>query len=247
MAEAGFIGDRSKTHRSGTRMRIRDKFEKRYVVQSEQADREPSPAPGVSRVVLDRIGAERARATSIVHFEAGAGFPSHVHDGGEEILVLDGVFSDEAGDYPAGTYLRNPAGTMHAPWSEGGCRIFVKLRQFDADDTQRVVLDTRTAEFLQGTSPGLTVLPLHGFGSEQAALVRWEPGTRFSAHQHWGGEEILVLDGVFQDEHGRYPAGTWIRSPHMSSHRPWSDQGCLIYVKVGHLWPTERSLTRGIP
>ena len=83
--------------------------------------------------------------------------------------------------------------------------------------------------------PGLQVLPLHALGTEHAALVRWAPGTKFQAHTHWGGEEIYVLEGVFSDEHGDYPAGTWLRSPHMSVHNPYSDAGCLIYVKVGHL------------
>ena len=83
--------------------------------------------------------------------------------------------------------------------------------------------------------PDYSVLPLHEFGAEHVALVRWAPGTRFQAHTHWGGEEILVLEGVFSDEHGDYPAGSWIRSPHGSRHQPGSEPGCLIYVKVGHL------------
>jgi anti-sigma factor ChrR (cupin superfamily) len=82
---------------------------------------------------------------------------------------------------------------------------------------------------------GLEVIPLHGFGSEHVALVRWAPGTRFQPHSHPGGEEIFVLDGVFQDEHGSYPAGTWLRNPPGSVHRPWSDPGCTIWVKTGHL------------
>lgn len=79
------------------------------------------------------------------------------------------------------------------------------------------------------------MLPLHEFGAESCALVRWAPGTHFTAHTHWGGEEILVLEGVFSDEHGHYPEGTWLRSPHGSRHQPFSDEGCLIYVKTGHL------------
>jgi anti-sigma factor ChrR (cupin superfamily) len=55
-------------------------------------------------------------------------------------------------------------------------------------------------------------------------------------HRHWGGEEILVLDGVFEDEHGRYPTGSWLRSPHQSEHHPFTGpDGALIYVKTGHL------------
>ena len=111
----------------------------------------------------------------------------------------------------------------------------MKVRQFDADDTVRIMIDTKNEVFRQGLVPGLSVLPLHEFGTEHAALVRWAPGTKFQPHMHWGGEEILVLEGVFSDEHGDYPAGTWIRSPHRSVHNPYSEPGCLIYVKVGHL------------
>lgn len=185
--------------------------------------------------MLDRIGEEVARATSIVRYAPGSRFTSHTHDLGEEFIVLDGVFSDEHGDYPAGTYVRNPPGSAHAPYTEGGCTIFVKLRQFVSGDTERVVVDTTTRRFSRGQVPGLTVLPLHQFEGVSVALVRWAPGTRFLPHTHWGGEEIVVLDGVFQDEHGDYPTHTWLRSPHGSRHHPFSDPGCLIYVKVGHL------------
>jgi anti-sigma factor ChrR (cupin superfamily) len=79
-------------------------------------------------------------------------------------------------------------------------------------------------------------MSLHEYGTEHVALVKWAPDTRFAAHTHWGGEEILVLEGVFHDEHGAYPAGSWIRSPHQSVHTPFTgDEGALIYVKVGHL------------
>ena len=72
---------------------------------------------------------------------------------------------------------------------------------------------------------------------ENVALVRWQPGTRFHRHSHPGGEEILVLDGELRDEHGVYPQGTWLRNPHMSVHTPYSETGCLIYVRVGGLLP----------
>ena len=191
--------------------------------------------PGVQRRKLDRIGDEVARATSLVKYEAGSRFSPHTHGGGEEFFVLEGTFSDEHGDYPAGTYVRNPIGTTHKPHSEEGCVIFVKLHQFDEDDTAQFSIDTKAAEFQPGIAPGLTVLPLHSHAHESCALVRWAPGTIFNAHRHWGGEEILVLDGTFSDEHGQYPKGTWIRSPHLSEHRPYSEEGCLIYVKTGHL------------
>jgi anti-sigma factor ChrR (cupin superfamily) len=194
-----------------------------------------SPMPGVERRMLDRCGAEVARATSIVRYAPGSHFERHVHGGGEEILVLEGTFSDELGDYPAGTYLRNPAGSSHAPFSAEGCTLLVKLQQMHPADQERVCLQTRHAPWLPGLVPGLEVMPLHGFGSEHVALVRWAPGTVFQPHRHLGGEEILVLSGVFQDEAGTYPTGSWLRNPPGSVHRPWSEPGCTIWVKTGHL------------
>lgn len=216
-------------------MLIRSDFAERVVVRPGEEAWTASPSAGVDRVMLDRIGGEVARATSLVRYAPGSRFPAHVHGGGEEFLVLEGVFSDEKGDYPAGTYVRNPPGSSHSPHTDEGCTIFVKLHQFDRADDAQVVIDSRSADFQPGLVPGLSVLPLHAFGSEQVALVRWEPGTRFNAHRHWGGEEIFVVEGVFEDEHGRYPAGSWIRSPHLSEHQPFSTEGCLIYVKTGHL------------
>jgi anti-sigma factor ChrR (cupin superfamily) len=216
-------------------MLINADFSQRVVMQAAETAWVPSPMAGVERKMLDRIGEEVARATSIVRYAPGSTFSRHVHGGGEEFFVLEGVFSDEVGDYPAGTYVRNPIGSAHAPFSKNGCTIFVKLHQFDPADAAHVVIDTRRAQFQPGLVPGLSVLPLHDYGTEHVALVRWAPGTTFDAHQHWSGEEILVIEGVFQDEYGSYPAGSWIRSPHLSRHQPFSDHGCLIYVKTGHL------------
>ena len=190
---------------------------------------------GVCRRKLDRTGDEVARATSLVRYDPKSYFSPHTHGGGEEFLVLEGVFSDEHGDYPVGTYVRNPIGSSHKPHSEEGCIIFVKLHQFDEKDTAQFSINTNAEEFQPGAVPGLTVLPLHSFEGESCALVRWAPGTVFNPHTHWGGEEILVLEGTFSDENGHYPKGTWVRSPHLSVHHPYSKEGCLIYVKTGHL------------
>jgi hypothetical protein len=113
--------------------------------------------------------------------------------------------------------------------------LFVKLRYFNLADRKRVVVKTREASWFPGMVPGLSVMPLHEFGTEHTALVRWAPETYFNPHRHYGGEEILVVDGVFEDEHGRYPAGSWLRSPHLSQHQPFSREGCTILVKTGHL------------
>lgn len=221
-------------------MRINADFSKRVVIRPEDYNWVKSPANGVERMMLDRIGDELARATTIVRFAPGSQFDAHTHGGGEEFLVLDGVFSDETGDYQAGTYVRNPIGTSHTPHTDQGCTILVKLYQFDETDQAQFHIDTSAAGFMPGQAEGLSVLPLHNVEGENVALVRWAPGTRFSEHAHWGGEEIFVLEGTFQDEHGDYPEGTWIRSPHLSRHTPFSDEGCLIWVKTGHL-PQDRA------
>lgn len=186
--------------------------------------------------MLDRLGDEVARATSFVRYAPNTTFTPHAHDGGEEILVLDGCFADEAGEYPAGTYLRNPPGSEHAPCSKAGCTLFVKLRQFAKTDSQALRIDTQAADWYPGLVPGLSVMPLHEHDGVSTALVRWAPNTIFNPHVHPGGEEILVLDGVFYDEFGVYPKGSWIRSPRFSKHAPFTKgEGALIYVKVGHL------------
>jgi anti-sigma factor ChrR (cupin superfamily) len=76
---------------------------------------------------------------------------------------------------------------------------------------------------------------LHQFGTEHSALVWWPAGEVFQPHTHYGGEEIFVLGGEFIDEHGRYPKGSWLRSPHASRHHPFVEQDTLIWVKTGHL------------
>lgn len=218
-------------------MRLNADFSARVVVLPDDYEWVASPMAGVERMMLDRIGDEVARATSLVRYAPGSTFSRHVHGGGEEFLVLDGEFGDEHQLYPAGTYVRNPIGTAHSPRvGEQGCVIFVKLHQFSASDQTQLVIDTNTARWSPGLVPGLEVLGLHEFESEQVALVRWAPDTQFNEHKHWGGEEVFVVAGTFYDEHGRYPAGSWIRSPDQSVHTPYTKQdGALIYVKVGHL------------
>lgn len=209
-------------------------FSQRVVIETGPMAWTPSPAGGVARKPLAREDAERGHATSVVRYEPGARFDRHVHPAGEEILVLEGTFSDQDGDYGPGTYLRNPPGSSHAPFSREGCTLFVKLHQFAPGDTAKVRVDTRSTAWLPGHG-GLEVMPLHEFEHEHVALVRWPAGERFQPHRHFGGEEILVLNGEFCDEHGRYPAGTWIRSPHGSQHHPYVELETVIWVKTGHL------------
>jgi len=218
-------------------MHLNADFEKRVVVRPEDYQWVDSPVVGIDRMMLDRIGDEVARATSLVRYSPNSDFPSHRHGGGEEIFVLEGEFADEHGEYPAGCYLRNPIGTEHTPRvGPQGALIFVKLHQFVEDDIEQKVIDTKVQAWHPGLVEGLLVMPLHSHGTEHVALVKWQPDTQFNTHTHSGGEEILVLEGVFHDEHGSYPAGSWLRSPHLSQHQPFTHgEGALILVKTGHL------------
>lgn len=209
-------------------------FNQGLVINTIQQEWQPSPCSNVWRKHLERQAAESGHTTSIVRFNPDSFFPSHEHPMGEEILVLDGIFSDEFGDYETGSYIRNPPHSKHTPFSRTGCTLFVKLYQFDPDDRQSLCINTQTSEWLPGQG-GLQVMPLHDFRGQHTALVKWPAGERFQPHTHFGGEEILVLSGEFIDEHGRYPAGTWLRSPHMSKHFPFVEQETIILVKVGHL------------
>jgi anti-sigma factor ChrR (cupin superfamily) len=213
-------------------------FSERCVVDSLSLPWQPSPSPKVHRRLLERDGGEIARATSIVRYDAGARFDAHLHELGEEILVLDGTLGDDFGSYGPGTYLKNPPGSRHAPFSEEGCTLFVKLRHLDPADTDRIVVNTALAQWHRGMVEGLMVMPLSEFQTKHTAMVRWAPGTYFNPHRHFGGEEIFVVEGVFSDEHGSYRQGSWIRSPHLSQHQPFSVEGCLILVKTGHLLAT---------
>ena len=142
-------------------MKLNADFTKRAVVHAATLDWQASPIVGVERRMLDRIGDEVARATSIVRYAPGSQFSPHVHGGGEEFLVLEGVFQDEHGDFPAGSYVRNPPGSRHTPGSALGCTMFVKLRQFDLADRTHVLIDTnKMALFEVKGRDGVRVLPL---------------------------------------------------------------------------------------
>ena len=193
-----------------------------------------SPSKKVLRVPLEREKAESGHVTSVVKYLPRSKFDAHTHPMGEEIFVIEGIFSDEHGDYPAGSYLRNPPGTSHSPFSIGGCTLLVKLDQFDSKDLKQINLDTNKEDWLDGHG-GLKVMPLHSFNASETALVKWPKGEKFLPHSHFRGEEIFVLSGVFKDEHGEYPKGTWLRSPHLSQHHPWVDEETIICVQTGHL------------
>ncbi len=208
--------------------------EEGLAINTQEQEWIDSPASNVRRKPLEREKVESGQVTSIVEYKPRAKFTKHNHPLGEEIFVLSGEFADENGRYPEGTYIRNPPGSSHSPFSEKGCVIFVKLNQFNSEDTKRVVLNSDEVSWQPGHGD-LKVKSLHNFKTEGTALVLWPKGATFQPHSHWGGEEIFVLNGTFQDESGDYPKHTWIRSPHLSRHNPFSKSGCLIFVKTGHL------------
>ncbi|MCP4326974.1 MAG: cupin domain-containing protein [Alphaproteobacteria bacterium] len=213
-------------------------FSRLAIVHTARAEWQPSPSPSVWRKRLDLTGpSESSRVTSVVRYDRDSAFPSHPHPDGEEILVLDGVFSDEHGDYPAGTYLLNPEGFAHAPFSTKGCVLFVKLQQYPGTARRQINIDTTTAEWRPAEGPGAYRLPLYGEDGypETMRLFRLDPGAESPLHDHPGGEEIFVVSGDLHDEHGSYEAGSWIRYPAGSSHAARSTGGCTLYVKSGHL------------
>lgn len=207
----------------------------RAVVASAEADWEASPSATVWRKPLFRQGGEYGPVTSIVRYAAGGAFRAHSHPEGEEILVLEGVFADDYGEYPAGTHLLNPHGTRHAPASPAGCVLLVRLRQYAGRNRLQQVVNSNAMEWLPDSLPGTWVKPLYrqqGY-PETMALVKWEPGVELERHVHAGVEEVLVLDGGFEDEYGRYDKGTWVRMPHLSTHRPFTSAGCVLYRRIG--------------
>ncbi|MEJ6402892.1 cupin domain-containing protein [Yoonia sp. 2307UL14-13] len=217
-------------------MNINADFSKRVVVHSTELEWQSSPMAGVDRRMLDRIGDEVARATSIVRYAPGSHFSAHIHGGGEEFIVLDGVFQDEHGDYPAGSYIRNPPTSSHTPGSDGGCTIFVKLWQFDPDDRTQVKIDMNKMEALPiADRPDVTALPLFQDARETVRVETWERGAQVAMDLPDGGE-FLVLDGGFIEGTDGLGAGSWLRLPVGSqlAAQAGSD-GAKVWMKLRHL------------
>ena len=199
----------------------------------------PSPSGSVWRKRVHRVGPpESGQVTSVVRYEPGATFPAHDHPDGEEILVLDGVFSDEHGDWPAGTFLLHPEGFRHAPFSKLGCTLFVKLRQYPGRERRHVALDANTLAWQASASRGISVKPLYaqpGF-ADVMRLERFAPGVDAGMVSYADGAELFVLEGAFSDESGEHARGTWLRFPVGAKHHPRaSSAGCTLYVKTGGL------------
>ena len=203
---------------------------------------QPSPSRTVFRKRVHQVGgAESGQVTSIVRYEPGSSFHAHEHPDGEEILVLEGVFSDEHGDFAEGTYLLNPEGFRHAPFSREGCLLFVKLRQFAGQGRRHVALRTRDLAWQPDGRAGVEWKPLYvgrddgkDFADE-THLERFAPGTPPAPVEYPIGAEILVLAGSLEEGDAVHPTGTWLRFPIASAIAPSSAQGCELYVKTGAL------------
>jgi anti-sigma factor ChrR (cupin superfamily) len=209
---------------------------RRVVMEANGMQWQASPSGSVWRKRLHLVGGvESGQVTSIVRYEKHSSFPAHDHPEGEEILVLEGVFSDEHGDWPTGTYLLNPEGFRHAPFSRDGCIIFVKLRQYAGEGRHHVALRTDEMPWRAGPRPGIEVKELYseaGF-PDAMRLERWASGASPGIVTHAGGAEILVMHGALEDEEGCYGALSWLRLPAGAQHRPTAPKGCELYVKTG--------------
>jgi hypothetical protein len=187
-----------------------------------------APQAPIKRWPLEREASESGQVTSLVEYLPGAHFPAHLHPKGEEIWVIDGVFSDEGGDYPAGSYLRSPAGSSHSPFSEQGCLIFVKLNQFaDMDDCKVRMLSSD--QVWSKTADGVVECVLHSFATEVTVLCCCAPGQAVALPQGHG--ELLVLSGSLQSVEGDLPALSWLRCPDLVGQKLASRNGAVLMIK----------------
>lgn len=218
-------------------MNLHADFEKRVLVHSDEIDWLASPMKGVDRRMLDRIGDEVARATTIVRYAPGSHFSPHTHTGGEEFIVLDGVFQDEHGDFPAGSYIRNPPTSSHKPGSEDGCIIFVKLWQFDLDDRTPVKIDmNKMPSIAEAGREGVTVMPLFEDERESVRVETWAAGAAIEIDAPEGAE-FLVLDGTFKtDRDEALRPMSWLRLPMGDQlEAKAGPNGAKVWMKTRHL------------
>ena len=217
-------------------MQINAEFDSAVCVHTGDLEWQASPMTGVDRRMLDRVGGEVARATSIVRYAKGSAFAEHTHSGGEEFIVLAGVFQDEHGDYPAGTYIRNPVGTHHIPRSDPGCTIFVKLWQFDPQDQEQIALDLNAAALAPDPAmPGVSRAILAEREYEAVALEVWDAAASGTLRDEVGFE-ILILDGELHHAGGVYTLHDWIRCPAgADAIFAAGPAGARIWIKRGHL------------
>ncbi len=218
-------------------------FSKRVSVHDANNSWQASPMVGVDRKPLDRLGDEVARATTIVRYAAGSHFSAHTHTGGEEFIVLAGIFQDEHGDYPAGSYVRNPPTTSHTPRSDDGCTIFVKLWQYDMTDRTSVRIDMNKMASVNPTGrDGVSVMPLFSDTREDVRMETWDANVETTILAE-GGAEFLVLDGSFFESDEEFVRHSWLRMPDgQSAKLKAGPQGAKVWIKTGHLRFIEKPL-----
>ncbi len=215
---------------------LNDDFSIRVALDTRTMDWQASPSATVWRKRLDLSGpVEAGRVTSLVRYDPGSSFAAHPHPDGEEILVLQGVFSDDSGDYPAGSYLLNPQGFEHAPRSAEGCVLFVKLRQYPGIDRRHVTLQTPRLAWTPDATRGVAVKPLYGEPGrpETMALLRLNPGTRLPLVP--GGNEIFVIEGMLVEGDAVHGPGCWLRLPSGAAPELHATGVTGLYLKSGHL------------
>lgn len=214
-------------------MRLNDDFTKPAIVHAARQEWVASPSPGVERKMLFRVGDEKAYATSLVRYTPGSRFAPHLHTGGEEFLVLDGVFQDEHGDYPAGTYVRNPPGTSHTPAAESGATIFVRLWQFRADDRQQVVVPAGGGKKLPFRNGVSAATQLFDDEYEKILIEEWEPNANVVINNS-EGLELLVYQGAIQMDGELLAAPGWLRLPQgIALHTQAGNEGAKVWMKLG--------------
>ncbi|MFK8003978.1 MAG: cupin domain-containing protein [Polyangiales bacterium] len=215
-------------------MELNADFSKRVLIHSRDVPWTPSPMEGVHRRMLDRIGDEVARATTIVRYAPGSHFSAHVHTGGEEFVVLEGVFQDEDGDYPVGSYVRNPPTSKHTPGAAEGCVIFVKLWQFDADDRSPIRSDMNAG--LEPTEQkGVRARVLFEDERETVRVEEWAPGTEVHKAMPEGAE-LLVLSGSLREGEDELALHSWLRVPMGGALAGKAGaQGARVWIKTRHL------------
>ncbi|BAJ81560.1 MULTISPECIES: cupin domain-containing protein [Acidiphilium] len=216
-------------------MQINADLRQPALVDSAALDWIASPMAGVERRMLERDGGEVARATSLVRYAPGSAFSPHRHDEGEEFLVLDGVFSDETGDFPRGHYVRNPPGSRHTPSSAPGATILVKLRQMPPEEAAPVRIDTTDPGLWRERAPGWSEALLFSAPWEQVDMIRLAAGIESAEQAYPRGVEIFVVEGSIARDGATLGAGTWLRLPAGSRLALASADGALLYRKSGHL------------
>ncbi len=217
-------------------MDVNADFSKRVVMHGNSIPWEPSPMPGVERRRLDRVDTENERVTTIVRYAPESHFSSHVHTGGEEFIVLDGVFEDDYGAWPEGSYIRNPPQSKHTPGSTPGCTILVKLWQFQPDDRTFIHANRHKLGLVGDRDrEGVSVSPLYKDDHENVRFEQWDAGAVVNVDAS-GGAEIFVLSGSFNEQGDELAEHSWLRSPVSSViEATVGSKGAYVWIKSGHL------------